>query len=384
MFWRLSNTGRLTLHMNLRFALAVSAVIACTSLVQSAEPYASKIEDLARVSGAQEGSLSGVGLVSGLANDGDKNGVATLQAYKNALEAHGISVPAGQLSSKNVALVTVTAKIPAFKKIGDRIDVEVAAAGDAKSLQGGSLLRTVLIGVDGEVYALAQGSLAVGGFSVGSGGGGGANVTKNFPTAGTISAGGEVVREIPVTMVRDDHVVLNLRQANWITASRMADKINAKFPGSSRAEDAATIKVRVPVAYLSVPVEFIAQLSSIEVVPDIPAKIVINEKMGTIAASGNVKISSVLIAQGALSVAIAQNQNVTPAGSFTPGQSTTTTNTTVNVTESEGKFVALPEMPTLEDIAALLKRLGAPPRDIMAIIIAMHAAGAIRAELEIK
>ena len=196
------------------------------------------------VAGARDNQLSGYGLVVGLAGDGDKNPIQTLQTIGNILQRFGLTVPASTLSSKNVAIVMVTTDIPAFKKAGTRLDVNVASMGDAKSLQGGVLLQTPMFGADGQLYAVAQGPLAIGGFSAGTDGGGGASVQKNHPTVGQIADGAIIEREIPAQIINDRHLELVLREPDFTSAARLATALNEKWTNSSLALDATTVRVR--------------------------------------------------------------------------------------------------------------------------------------------
>ena len=198
------------------------------------------------VSGVRDNQLTGYGLVVGLAGDGDKNPVQTLQTVANILQRFGLTVPAASLSAKNVAIVMVTADIPAFKKAGTRLDVNVASMGDAKSLQGGVLLQTPLIGADGKVYAVAQGALSTGGISGGTDGGGGATVQKNHPTVALVPDGALVEKEIPAEIVSDHNVELILREPDFTTAARLAEALNQKFTNSALALDSTTVRVRMP------------------------------------------------------------------------------------------------------------------------------------------
>src|ERR1041384_3402205 len=220
----------------------------------------SRVKDLAMLAGARDNQLVGYGLVGGLAGDGDKNLVFTIQSIANMLQRFGMNVPSATLQSKNVAAVMVTADIPAFAKPGTRLDVTVSAIGDAKSLQGGVLLQTPLLGADGKVYAVAQGALAVGGFIGGTGGAGGATVQKNHPTVAQISGGALVEKEIPTEIVRDGHVQLLLREPDFTSASRMAEAINQVFPGSAQAVDSTSVRVGVPEGHAQAPVDFIARV----------------------------------------------------------------------------------------------------------------------------
>ena len=266
------------------------------------------------VAGVRDNQLSGYGLVVGLAGDGDKNPVQTLQTVANILQRFGLTVPASALSSKNVAIVMVTADIPAFKKSGSRLDVTVSSLGDAKTLQGGVLLQTPLIGADGKVYAVAQGALSIGGISGGSEGGGGATVQKNHPTVGQISDGALVEREIPAQIITDNHLELILREPDFTSAARLAVALNDKWTNSALALDSTTIRVRMPDEFDAAPINFVSLIESVEVTPDIPARIVINERTGTIVATSRIRISSCAIAHGNLTISVASTLNVSQPG----------------------------------------------------------------------
>ena len=344
-----------------------------------------RLRDLVMVAGARDNQLVGFGLVVGLAGDGDKDPVYTQQTIANMLRRYGVNVPATTLSAKNVAVVMVTADIPAFAKEGARIDVQVASMGDAKSLQGGVLLQTPLLGADNKVYAVAQGPLSVGGFSVGNGGGGGATVTKNHPTVAQIIDGAIVEREIPTTIVRDNTVELLLREPSFISTALMADAINEVFTNSAHAVDSTSVQVRMPDGAENDSVDFIARLEDVQITPDMPARVIINERTGTIVATANVQISSCAVACGNITINIASTLDVSQPNPFSKtGQTVVTPHTTTDVTETKGSLVALPELPTVEKVAAALNTLGVTPRDMMAIFQAMKQAGALQAELLIR
>ena len=276
----------------------------------------------------------------------------------------------------------VTADIAAFMKNGSRIDVQVASIGDAKSLQGGVLLQTPLLGADNRVYAVAQGPLSVGGFSAGAGGGGGATVTKNHPTVATIIGGALVEKEIPATIVHDQTLELLLREPGFTTAARMATAINLIYTNAAEAVDATTVKVQLPEVAQGRPVDFIARLEAIELEPDAPARIVINERTGTIVATSRIKISNCAISQGSLTINIASTLQVSqPNALSSTGETVVTPQTKTDVTENKARFINLPEMPTVEKVASALNALGVTPRDMMAIFQAMKQAGALQAEL---
>jgi len=351
----------------------------------SASATGVRIGDLSMVAGARDNQLVGFGLVVGLAGDGDKDPVYTKQTVANMLQRYGVTVPASTLSSKNVAVVMVTADIPAFLKSGARLDVQVASMGDAKSLQGGVLLQTPLLGADNKVYAVAQGPVSVGGFTAGAGGGGGATVTKNHPTVATIINGALVEQEIPTTIVRNNMVELLLREPGFTSAARMTAAINKVFTNCAHAEDSSTVQVRVPDGVQSSPVDFIAKLQNIEMTPETPARIIINERTGTIVATSQIRISACAVSQGSITINVASSLDVSQPNAFSQtGTTEVTPRTTTEVNEAKSAFIPLPELPTVEKVAAALNTLGVTPRDMMAIFQAMKQAGALQAELIIR
>jgi len=344
-----------------------------------------RVRDLAMVAGARDNQLAGYGLVAGLAGDGDKNPVYTLQTIANMLQRYGITVPAATLVSKNVAVVMVTADIPPFMKPGERLDVTVASMGDAQSLQGGVLLQTPLLGADGRVYAVAQGPVSIGGFSAGAEGGGGATVQKNHPTVGQIVNGAVVEREIPATIVRNNLIELLLREPDFTSASRLAAALNEQFPNSSEAVDSTTVRVKLPEEAQASPIDFIARLEQVEVTPDAPARIIINERTGTIVATSRVRISNCAVSHGNLTITIASTLDVSqPPPLSEKGETVVTPRTDTKVSENKASLIALPELPTVEKVASALNALGVTPRDMMAIFQAMKQAGALQAELLIR
>ncbi|MEY2407481.1 MAG: flagellar P-ring protein FlgI [Verrucomicrobiota bacterium] len=361
------------------------ATIALLALAASSGRAGTRVKDLTVVAGARDNQLVGYGLVAGLAGEGDKNLAFTVQSIANTLQRFGITVPAATLQSKNVAAVIVTADIPAFLKPGARLDIHVSAIGDAKTLQGGILLQTPLLGADGKVYAVGQGALSIGGFSAGTGGAGGASVQKNHPTVAQIIGGALVEREIPASIVRDNHVELLLREPDFTSSARLAEAINARFTNSSHAIDATTVRIEVPEAYQGSPIEFIARLEAVEITPDTPARIVINERTGTIVANARIKISSCAVSHGNLTINIASSLDVSQPGAFSSkGDTVVVPRTETTVTENKASLVTLPELPTVEKVASSLNALGVTPRDIMAIFQAMKQAGALQAELVIR
>jgi flagellar P-ring protein precursor FlgI len=305
-----------------------------------------------------------------------------------------------------VAAVMVTADIPAFARSGTRIDVTVAAVGEAKTIQGGVLLQTPLLGADDTVYAVAQGPIAVGGFLEGTGGVGGASVQKNHPTVGIISGGALVEREIPATVVRDNSVELLMLNPDYASAARLAQAINQEFPQSAMAKNPGSIDVAVPDDFKGYEVNFIARIGAIEVEPDVPARVVINERTGTIVATSNVRISTVALSHGSVTINIAKTPVISQPNPFTDraiggnvvnpndpqnprdgvlalnGAGTIVTNTTqTNVKEERSRMGVLEDNPTIQQVASALNALGLTTRDMMAIFQSMKRAGALQAEL---
>lgn len=360
----------------------------CLLLLAAGSPAAGSsvlVRDITMVAGARDNQLRGYGLVTGLAGDGDKNPVYVKATLANLLQEFGVTLPPATISAKNVAVVMVTADIPAFAKEGSRIDVTVSAMGDAKSLQGGTLLQTFLFGADREIYAAAQGPIAVGGFIGGTGGPGGATVQKNHPTVGQISGGAIVEREIDATIVRDNAIDFLLREPDFTTAAKMAAAINERYPARAQAIDSTTVRVNVPEEMLSAPVDFLALVSHVSVTPEAPARIIINERTGTIVANAQIRISACAVSHGNLTINVASTLTASQPGAFAErGRTAVLPSTETAVGENATRMVALPEMPTVETVAASLNTLGVTPRDIMAIFQAMKQAGALHAELIIR
>ena len=341
----------------------------------------SRIKDLTTVEGGRDNQLVGYGLIVGLASKGDSKLAYTVQSIANALQRFGINVPASTIKSDNVAAVMVTADIAAFSKPGSRIDVTISSIGDAKTIQGGVLLQTPLLGADETVYAVAQGPIAVGGFVGGEGGPGGATVQKNHPTVGAISGGAIVEREIPTNIVKDKSIELLLINADFTSAARMAEAINNVFPGSALAKTPSSVNVCVPEEYRGYEVNFVASLGAIEVVPDNVARVVINERTGTIIATSNVRISTVAVSHGALTINISSNQGVSQPAPFSNGETVVTKSTDTGVVEQKGKFAVVDEFPTIQQVASALNALGLTTREMMAIFQSMKRAGALQADL---
>jgi len=369
-----------------RLLLAVVTVLAAAALLSpraEAQTAGVRLRDIAFLHGARGNQLMGYGLVSGIAGDGDKDPNYTRQSIANVMRRFGINLDVQRLSSKNVAAVFVTAEIPPFARSGSKIDIQVSTMGDAKTLQGGILLQTPLMGADGQVYAVAQGAVSIGGFSAG---GGGASVTKNHPTSAQIIGGALVERPIPVTLLDGNSMKMILNEPDFTMAARTVEAIHRKFPDTCKALDGGTISLELPDQYQANPVEFIAQVQAIEVIPDTAARVILNEKTGTIVATARVRVNSCAIAHGNLIVSVAQSQTVSQPNAFAPTNASTVavTNADVNVTEQKAGLIPFAEMPTVERVAAALNAVGATPRDIVAIFQALKQSGALQAELLVR
>ena len=357
----------------------------CAAFALGGAAHASRIKDITLIEGDRDNQLVGYGIVVGLAGQGDSNPNATLHSVANILQRYGITVnPQQDVTAKNSAAVMVTADISAFLKSGSRIDVTVASLGDAKALQGGVLLQTPLIGGDGHTYAVAQGPIAIGGFLGGQGGSGGATVQKNHPTVGTINNGAIVEREIPAQFVHNGTMRLLLHNPDFTSAARMTSAINESWPLSATALDSATVQVRLPPRYSGREVSFISDLGMIDITPDTLARVVINERTGTIVATSTVRISEVAVADGSLTITVASTQGVSQPNPLSGGQTTPTQSTQTSATETKGSLIVLNDLPTIEQLASALNALGVSTREMMAIFQTLKRAGALQADLIIN
>lgn len=343
--------------------------------------YAIRLKDIADIEGVRGNDLIGYGLVIGLKGTGDKGGMAfTNQSMTNMLERMGIRVESKNLKPQNVAAVMVTAKLPAFARPGMNIDVNISSIGDASTLQGGTLVLTSLKGPDGNVYAVAQGSIAVGGFSVDTVTGD--SITKNHPTAGVIPKGATVERTVPFDLFASGQIRVILKNPDFVTATRVQDAINMNMKAKiARAMD--NISVVLPLEKLNVqePVQLIAAISQLEVEPDTEARVVINEKTGTIIMGENVNISTVAIAHGNLNINVRNEVDVSQPQPFGEGRTAVVENQRATVEEDTSKLYLVGKSVQLADVVKALNALGATPRDLMAILEALKKAGAMHADL---
>jgi flagellar P-ring protein precursor FlgI len=344
-----------------------------------------RLKDLVGIEGVRDNQLVGYGLVVGLNGTGDKRQtVFSAQSLTNLLARMGVAVSPTAILVRNMAAVLVTATLPPFAQPGVHLDITAAAIGDATNLQGGILVLTPLKGPDGQVYAAAQGSVITGGFVGGQGGG--STKSLNHPTAGRIPNGAIIEKAAP-SVPPANPVKLQLRQADFTTAARIADAINKRFaePGSLLAhpENSALITVKHPAAFQSKPVEFLAELENLAVEADRPAKIVINERTGTIVMGKEVKISPVAIMHGALTVEIQTSLEVSQPAPLSTGQTTVVPQTNVTVKEEKARNVILKQGASVEELVRALMAIGSTPRDIIAILQNLKSAGAIESDLEV-
>jgi flagellar P-ring protein FlgI len=344
---------------------------------------ATRIKELASLEGVRDNQLMGYGIVVGLNGTGDKRQtVFSAQALTNILKRMGVTVNPTAIQVRNMAAVMVTATLPPFAQPGTRIDVTAAAIGDASNLQGGLLLLTPLQGPDGQVYAAAQGPLLTGGFVAG---GGGNAQTLNHPTVGRIPAGA-IIEHSPPSVAPSESLRLQLRQADFSTAARIAEVLNSRFPGATptaRAESSGSVLVQVPQGYLSRPVEFVAEIESLSVEADRAQKVVINERTGTIVLGKDLRISPVAILQGALSVEVRTTFEVSQPNPLGQGETTVVPKVNVDAKESRAQNVVLNQGATVEDLVRALQAIGSTSRDIIAVLQNMRAAGALSAEIEV-
>ncbi|HAR61954.1 MAG TPA: flagellar biosynthesis protein FlgA [Candidatus Margulisbacteria bacterium] len=350
-----------------------------------AEMITTRIKDIARINGLRNNQMIGYGLIVGLDGSGDSGAIAAAKSISNFLDSFGIKVDPKNMKGKNVAAVSVTAILPPFAKKGDSLDIVVSSIGDAKSLQGGMLLLTPLKAPNGKIYAVAQGAISLGGFNESSAG---TEVRKNHPTIGQIPGGAILEKDITSTFLSDNNTFeLVLRQSDFTTATGIAEQINLYFNDNLAAvKDPSTIEVFVPEDFRDYVMLYVARIEQLPVVPDVQAKIVINERTGTILMGGPIKILPVAVAQGNLSVSIQQNKEVIQPAVLSRGETKVVTNPTIKVTEEKlarGKLVEIRPGNSISDVIKVLNLIGASPRDMISILQAMKNAGALQAELVI-
>ncbi|MBL62931.1 MAG: flagellar biosynthesis protein FlgA [Opitutae bacterium] len=345
--------------------------------------YGARIKDITTVKGARSNQLYGYGIVVGLAGQGDSKIEYTQVGILNALETLGIRVDKAD-KSRNIAAVIITAEIGPFAKEGSKIDVLVSSAGDADSLQGGVLMQAPLFGADGKVYAVAQGPLTTGGIA--AGGQGGAGIQINHPTVASMSDGAIVEREIPMQVVRNGHIDLLLRNHDSNTAVKLADAINVAYPGTALATDFGTVNLRMPELFTGQAVNFIATIGNLEVDPEVPARIILNERTGTVVATEAVRISPVTVSHSNITVFVNPESMAIVPSPFTAGVPTVIQEDNIDLIEETGRFQPL-EFPlkggtaTVQDLTSALNKLGVTTREMSSILQSIKRAGALQAEL---
>jgi len=356
-------------------------IISSAQLFIPVDAYSERIKDIATFEGVRDNQLMGYGLIVGLDGSGDK-GQAAIQSTVNMLKRMGLTLNAKDIKSKSIASVVVTAKLPAFAKPGMKVDALISTIGDAKSIQGGTLLLAPLKGPDGKVYGLAQGPVSIGGFSAE---GEAASVQKNHPTAGKIPSGVTIEREAPFTLGNGRDIRLFLHKPDFATADAVAKKINKAFNGNyAFPADSTSVNLVVPPIYRDRLVEMIAKVDKLNVSIDMPAKIIINERTGTVVIGSNVRILPVAIAHGSLAIQIDEQYDVSQPGPFAPAgaQTTVVPQTGISVSEQKAALIRVSGV-SLGDVVKALNKLGVTPRDLISILQALKSAGALQAELEI-
>lgn len=364
--------------------LTLILCISFTSTTVFAESAPTRIKDIAKVQGVRSNQLVGYGLVVGLPGTGDSDKITPMiSSTASMLRTFGVAVDTdeGAIKYKNIAVVMVTATLPPFVREGDNIDITVSSMGDAKSIQGGTLLQTPLRAGNGEVYAVAQGPVSTGGFVAGNGGGNSAQ--KNFPTVGTTPNGAIVERTVEDDIGEHGAISLSLSNADFTTASRITNAINASYGNIAHAANPGRIDIRIPGYYRSNIVEFVSRIEELPVTPDSVAKIVFNERTGTIIMGGNVTVDECAITQGGLSISVTRDKEISQPAPFSYGTTIVTKTEEVDVDEQPSSTIVMPSTTSINDIVGALNAVGATPRDCISILQAMKAAGAIHAVLEI-
>ncbi len=375
--------------MSIRTIITTTLIVMFSAFAGISSAVADRLKDMTSIAGVRSNQLVGYGLVVGLSGTGDGNSGLTLQSLQSMVSQFGLVTDASNLSGKNAAAVMVTADLPAFTKPGQRIDITVSTIGAAKSLRGGTLLMTPLLGADGETYAVAQGNMVVGGLGVT--GNDGSSVIVNIPTVGRIPRGASVEKMVETPFQSSDNLILNLHQGDFSTAIRVSDAINDVFgPDVSVALDASSIKVRAPVDPKQ-KVSFVSLLENVEVDPARPsAKVIVNSRTGTIVIGGDVRVTPAVVTHGSLTVKVTEDMNVTATGTTTtnangtvttPGEAVQTADTEIEIEEETAKAFVFDTGVDLADIVDSINAVGASAADLVAILEALREAGSLRAEI---
>ena len=363
--------------------ISVGAILLLLVLLTTTSAHAIRIKDLASFEGVRDNQLMGYGLVVGLNGSGDSDQAKIqTQSVVNMLERMGITTSVNDIKVKNIAAVMVTATLPPFAKQGNRLDVLVSSIGDAKSIAGGMLIMAPLKGADNQIYAVAQGSILTNSFAFG---GQSATAQKNHPTAGRIPNGALIERELPNSLAGKTVLNLNLNVADFTTASRIVTVINDKFKSAvAVSNDPGSVALTIPAAYAQRAVEFVAALERLEVKPDVSSKVVLNERTGTIVMGENVRISTVAITHGNLSLIIKETPQVSQTAPLsTTGETKVVSRTDLKVEEENRRLMVLQEGVTIGEVVRSLNQMGVTPRDLISILQAIKAAGALQADISI-
>ena len=369
--------------------IKIGIIALAASLAGLLPVQADRLKDLTSIAGVRSNQRVGYGLVVGLAGTGDGNAALTQQSLQSMISQFGVVTSAANMNGKNAAAVIITAELPPFTKPGQKLDIVVSTVGQAKSLRGGTLLMTPLLGADGETYAVAQGNLMVGGFGVA--GGDGSSLTVNVPTVGRIPGGASVEKMIETPFLDNANILLNLHQGDFSTTNRVAEAINDVFGGGVAVPlDSTTVKVRAPIDP-SQKVSFVSLLENIEVEPDRPrAKVVVNARTGTIVIGGDVRVSAAAVTHGSLTVRVEEDVNVTQTQAMAiadgvavtaPGAAVETPDTTITAEEELARAFVFDPGVELSSIVDALNAVGGTPSDLVAILEALREAGSLRAEL---
>jgi flagellar P-ring protein FlgI len=366
--------------------LAVLALSVSSAFAQKTDDHLTvRVKDVAEIEGVRGNQLIGYGLVIGLNRTGDKvqQNLYARQSLQNLLERMGMTTTVDSLKPENLATVIVTASLPPFSRQGSKIDVTVSSLGDARSLQGGTLILTPLKGVDGQTYGMAQGPVSIGGIAAGDQGN---SVEVNHPTVGRVPNGATVERTVATTLGANNVLTLVLRQEDFTTASRLSHAVNQKFgSGSAHAVDGRNVEIKIPSDWHDDTVGFISELETLRLQTDAVAKIIINERTGTIVMGSNVRISSVAISQGGVTVRIGTEYDVSqPSALSKTGETVTVPRTTIEVKERKPESVVLPDGATVDEVVRGLRAVGVSARDIISILQAIKSAGALSADLEMQ
>jgi len=361
--------------------LRLIGVLIAALLLPSAAAAAPRIKDIVDIENVRPNQLIGYGLVVGLAGTGDKirNAPFTEESMQAMLERMGVNVRASQMKTQNVAAVSVTATMPPFARTGSQIDVNVSALGDATSLQGGTLLITALKGMDGQIYAVAQGPVAISGFKAG---GAGANISRGVSTSARIASGAIIEREVPFALKSSDTLKLALRNPDFSTARRVTQVINKAFPDSAEMLDPSTVRLSAPDG--ATLLDRIAQIENLAVEVDVPARVIVNEAAGTVVMTADVRVSPVAIAQGRLTISVAENPIASQPGPLSNGGTAVLPRTQVEVDDGGGASLAMVEGASLKTLVGGLNALGVSPRDLITILQALRTAGALQADIEVQ